>query len=71
MSNHTAGARKHLEINVEDYSVPYALISECLYTCGDAFDSSVVVETLTNLEARQSTATVQASVIGAHSGRHV
>lgn len=56
---------------MEDYSVSYTLISECLYTCGDAFDSSVVVETLTNLEARQSTATLQASVIGANSGLHV
>lgn len=56
---------------MEDYSVSYTLISECLYTCGDAIDSSVVVETLTNLEARQSTATLQASVIGANSGLHV
>lgn len=51
MSNHNAGTWKHLEIIMEDYGVSYPPISEGFYPCRDAFDSRVVVETVTNLEA--------------------
>lgn len=69
MSNHNAGTWKHLEIIMEDYGVSYPPISEGFYPCRDAFDSRVVVETVTNLEAWQRTATIKD--IGAHSGLYV
>lgn len=51
IEGHVKSHKKHLEIIMEDYAVSYPPISEGFYPCRDTFDSRVVVETMTNLEA--------------------